>query len=660
MAGRNYTYVKVISVQEYNTMEMVTDDKGRDCSVAVTNPVYMGQHLENFKGRLAINRLTGMPVITAQLTIGNESVAIECMDQTLVYKALADAGLDSSYLHEVVEKRGLVIQPKPAPSEIHVAGKFGAVESPSTLDTASVGDILLTRDGKITVDNSLMYMYQEIMNINGEVSNQPIDRTTANIIFRSALKQASEALNPIKGEAFNVYLRRAIALETFIQYLYNNDPETFTNATEAYLKDVHKEMKEKPENNTVSMDVSNPMNLLKDTAHLAMGVAEEKEMQKQEFLNTGKGDRIVNVLDMLFIQELLSSLVEDPETSFSSELLNVSVLGTDAIQAGAKTIGRLDKMAECYLRDDAGNKVEPFLPNTSSGIDKVKATVAEFAYWLSKEMDTDLGNAPAVFFASKNVDYEDDGDTTYFGKGTKRKATGGGTFEERLGMTSKSKTKEKAFVKEDGMIDDLISKLGNKKKNKSKFSDDESSSNKVTIKSDKGNNKLGNKSKFKKSEEETDMTFSKFGRREFGKKAFGGSNSFGGNSSFGTKGGNKSFGAKQEEIVELVFDGGDGTVFYVDINELIDTEYGPVAAVYAENGDLVGGVFEDGKAMNPNQEYVGDMIDAPKKFAFGQNKKYTFGGNSFQASNRPFGSNGVRKNPINTAGFGGSGRTRFL
>ena len=77
MAGRNYTYVKVISVQEYNTMELVTDDKGRDCSVAVTNPVYMGQNLENFKGRLAINRLTGMPVITAQLTIGNESVAIE-------------------------------------------------------------------------------------------------------------------------------------------------------------------------------------------------------------------------------------------------------------------------------------------------------------------------------------------------------------------------------------------------------------------------------------------------------------------------------------------------------------------------------------------------------------------------------------------------------
>jgi hypothetical protein len=253
------------------------------------------------------------------------------------------------------------------------------------------------------------------------------------------------------------------------------------------------------------------------------------------------------------------------------------------------------------------------------------------------------------------VDYEEDGDTTYFGKGTKRKVTGGGTFEERLGMTSKTKSKEKAFVKEDGMIDDLISKLGNKKKNKSKFSDDESSSNKVTIKSDKGSsNTLGNKSKFKKSEEETDMTFSKFGRREFGKK------SFGGNSSFGTKGGNKSFGVKQEEIVELVFDGGDGTVFYVDLNELIDTEYGPVAAVYAENGDLVGGVFEDGKAMNPNQEYVGDMIDAPKKFAFGQNKKSTFGGNSFQASNRPFGSNGVRKNPINTAGFGGNGRTRFL
>ena len=656
MAGRNYTYVKVISVQEYNTMEMVTDDKGRDCSVAVTNPVYMGQHLENFKGRLAINRLTGMPVIVAQLTIQNESVAIECMDQTLVYKALADAGLDSSYLHEIVEKRGLVIQPKPAPSEVHIAGKFGAVESPSTLDTASVGDILLTRDGKLTVDNSLMYLYQEIMNINGEVSNQPVERTTANILFRSALKQASEALNPIKGEAFNVYLRRAIALETFIQYLYNNDPETFTNATEAYLKDVQKEMKEKPENITVSMNVSNPMNLLKDTAHLAICVAEEKEMQKQEFLNTGKGDRIVNVLDMLFIQELLSSLVEDPETSFSSELLNVSVLGTDAIQAGAKMIGRLDKMAECYLRDDNGNKVEPFLPNTSSGIDKVKATVAEFSYWLSKELDTDLGNAPSMFFASKNVDYVEDGDTTYFGKGIKRKATGGGTFEERLGMSAR-KTKEKAFVKEDGMIDDLISKLGNKKKNKSKFSDeDDSNSSKVTIKID-NDSKLGNKSKFKK--EETDMTFGKFGRRDFGKKSFGGNNSFGGSSSFGTKGGNKSFGAKQEEIVELVFDGGDGTVFYADLNEMIDTDYGPVAAVYAENGDLVGGVFVDGKAMNTYQEYVGDMIDAPKKFSFGSGKS-KFGVTSFQASNRPFGSNGVRKNPINTAGFGSGGRTRFL
>ena len=656
MAGRNYTYVKVISVQEYNTMEMVTDDKGRDCSVAVTNPVYMGQHLENFKGRLAINRLTGMPVIVAQLTIQNESVAIECMDQTLVYKALADAGLDSSYLHEIVEKRGLVIQPKPAPSEVHIAGKFGAVESPSTLDTASVGDILLTRDGKLTVDNSLMYLYQEIMNINGEVSNQPVERTTANILFRSALKQASEALNPIKGEAFNVYLRRAIALETFIQYLYNNDPETFTNATEAYLKDVQKEMKEKPENITVSMNVSNPMNLLKDTAHLAICVAEEKEMQKQEFLNTGKGDRIVNVLDMLFIQELLSSLVEDPETSFSSELLNVSVLGTDAIQAGAKMIGRLDKMAECYLRDDNGNKVEPFLPNTSSGLDKVKATVAEFSYWLSKELDTDLGNAPSMFFASKNVDYVEDGDTTYFGKGIKRKATGGGTFEERLGMSAR-KTKEKAFVKEDGMIDDLISKLGNKKKNKSKFSDeDDSNSSKVTIKID-NDSKLGNKSKFKK--EETDMTFGKFGRRDFGKKSFGGNNSFGGSSSFGTKGGNKSFGAKQEEIVELVFDGGDGTVFYADLNEMIDTDYGPVAAVYAENGDLVGGVFVDGKAMNTYQEYVGDMIDAPKKFSFGSGKS-KFGATSFQASNRPFGSNGVRKNPINTAGFGSGGRTRFL
>ena len=66
-------------------------------------------------------------------------------------------------------------------------------------------------------------------------------------------------------------------------------------------------------------------------------------------------------------------------------------------------IGRLDKMAECYLRDDNGNKVESFLPNTSSGIDKVKATVAEFSYWLSKELDTDLGNAPSMFFVSKNV-----------------------------------------------------------------------------------------------------------------------------------------------------------------------------------------------------------------------------------------------------------------
>ena len=36
----------------------------------------------------------------------------------------------------------------------------------------------------------------------------------------------------------------------------------------------------------------------------------------------------------------------------------------------------------------------------------------------------------------------------------------------------------------------------------------------------------------------------------------------------GTKGG-KSLELKQEEIVELVFDGGDGTVFYADLNEMI-------------------------------------------------------------------------------------------
>ena len=72
--------------------------------------------------------------------------------------------------------------------------------------------------------------------------------------------------------------------------------------------------------------------------------------------------------------------------------------------------------------------------------------------------------------------------------------------------------------------------------------------------------------------------------------------------------------------------------------------------------------------MNPNQEYVGDMIDAPKKFSFGGNRKSSFGGNSFggnsfQAANKPFGLNGVRKNPINNAGFAGNagnGRTRFL
>ena len=82
-------------------------------------------------------------------------------------------------------------------------------------------------------------------------------------------------------------------------------------------------------------------------------------------------------------------------------------------------------------------------------------------------MDTDLGNAPAVFFASKNVGLRRRRGYNLFRKRHKKKSDGGGgTFEERLGMISKIKTKEKDFVKEDGMIDDLISKLGNKKKTK--------------------------------------------------------------------------------------------------------------------------------------------------------------------------------------------------
>ena len=368
--------------------------------VSVPLPEYMGKTLTASIGKLAIDKVTGIPVVVMPYVDANGvSGLLETEDQRLIFRALKDAGLPQEFLHDAVARTGKVLAALEDTSEIIVAGSIGTFASTPTMDVAAHGELTFVRGGQLDIDNSMKYIYNELASINGVMDSQMTDIPTARMLFRSGLEKASEALNPLKGNGLQVMMRRQVALDSLLLFKFNKDPQGFLNMVQEFLVATQQNYASNPAYQTQTMLTAKTADkLLADRSVLAKAVEEEAEMQAQFFLNKVNAPKMVNQIDEAFVLELINSLTNPDIPSFTKDTMNIEGLLVNGISAGAKMVSMLNKTAKGSF--NTINSKEWFLPTDHNPLQHSESlTVNKVFSWLGTKTGMDTTQLSFNYFA---------------------------------------------------------------------------------------------------------------------------------------------------------------------------------------------------------------------------------------------------------------------
>ena len=701
MMQRKSTAVRFLTGNEAEMVEVINFNGARFDSL-IAYPEYMGKVGEAFRGSLAINKLTGMPVIAAPYTMNGVTGLLVADSQMECFRAMKEKGASSSILHEGINAAGKVLPAFEGFDEVAGGGRFAGFGNSTSHEDAAYGALTFMRDGKLTVDNSLKYIYQEIMNINGDIDQQQIPEESARALFKSGLTKANEALNSLKGDGLRTALRRSVAIETFMMFMYKANTQAFTQGANAFQQAIRQEiMNNKNLQTTTMLDLEaanlNGTELLKNIDMLSKVIVEEAELSKEIYFNTASGSRPVNQIDEAFIYELLETLADPSKPSMSQAILNAETFSVDAIQAGAKMVGRLDKLAKGSIK--TYSDIVPFFPTMPRG-ESEEVIINKFSAWLSQAFNQDMSQLPFHYFNAKgnNGSFTDNKNGAFFGMGNGQQGNGGPqTLSDAIFGTQNGNQNGQGGFNNNGNLkgafDSILNKLGGTQQG---FNNNQQNG----FGNNQGFNNQGN---------------SGFGQNQqngFGNGSFGGGLGFGGNGTFGNgnqgfsnqqgnntsgyadginnmlkgnQGGNgmwfnnngfgnqgNSFGNNQgfggagfgqQQQSTQVFITLNGVDYMMDTAQTEATPHGVAARVFNANGQIVGGALADGRCMDMSYAYVGTASLKQQNNGWGQQQggfgNAGFGGNGFgQQQNTGFGGNtgwGNQGNGFGNAGFGQQG-----
>lgn len=400
----NNSNCRFITGNEAALLEYVQTPTYRgECTVPL--PEFMGVTLQSTIGKVAFNKLSGMPVVVFPYIHNNVSGLLETDDQRIIFRALKDAGLGQAFLHESIMKGGKILPSFEGTQELIVAGKFAGMDSTDSMDTAVVGDIALIRSNQIVIDNSMKYIYNELAAVNGQFDSQVTDETTARMLFRSGLDKASEALNPLKGDGLQGVLRRNITMDSLLQFQHNKNPQLFVQMIQEFVMAIQNNLQSGQVLQTQTLKVAgNGEKLVADRTLLAKAIQEEAEAQRQVYLQQGNCPRQVNQIDEAFVLELLNSLNNKEAPSLSTATLNSEVFDTNAIQSAAKLVSMVNKTAKGSITTDQGPM--PFFPEAVSPLTLGDAPVVnKFSMWLSNKTGSDMSQLAMMYLVETGANY---------------------------------------------------------------------------------------------------------------------------------------------------------------------------------------------------------------------------------------------------------------
>ena len=654
--------VRFLQGNEAESVEVINFNGGR-FDVLIPNPEFMGKRGEAIRGSLGINKLTGMPVVFAPFTMNGVSGILVTDDQMTCYRALAEKGASSSILHEGIHAAGKLIPAYEGYDEL-TGGRFAGFGNATAMDTATYGSISYMRDNKLTVDNSMKYVYQEIMNINGDIAQQPISEESARALFKSGLNKADEALNILKGDGLRTSLRRSVAIETFLMFVYKSNPQAFNQAVATYQQTIRQNIANNQDKQTYTMlelekAGKNGTELLTNMDALTKAVLEEAEFNKEVYFSTASGERPVNQIDEAFVFELLETLADPNKPSMSQAMLNAATFTPDAIQAGAKMIGRLNKLAKGSIK--TYNDIVPFFPTMPRG-ESEEVVINKFAAWLSQSYGQDFSQLPFHYFGAKgnNGSFTDNKNGAFFGMGAAQQGAPS-TLADAIGIGAGNNNGTQGTFGQGnngalkGAFDSVLSKLGG--------ATSQGAFGQGAVQGNFGGQPTGNfgggTAGFGGSTGAG--TFGTNNNQQSGyadsiNNMLKGNNNQGGNNMWVVQG--QGFGAVQNNNLQLITL--NGVDYAMNVAETEATPHGVAARVYNSNGQLVGGALADGRCMDMSYNYVGTAtLKQVQQQGFGQQaggfgqQQAGFGGVS---TGNGFGGQG---NGFGNAGFGGQQQTGF-
>lgn len=371
--------------------------------VSIPTPEYMGTIYPAAVGNMVINKLTGLPSVVMDIVQNNQPLKLITDDQRLIFRALKDARLGQEFLHRhIINQKGKVFGAFDATDEMIVAGNFAGMTSLPTMDVAAHGDIYLLRGQELVTDNSMKYIYNELLAINGVFDSQPTDKPSATMLFKNGLDKANEALTPLKGDGLQILLRRLSTFQSLILFEFNKNPQVFLGMVQEFLAAVQTQKAQGGINTQTMQTAGTADKLLADRSILAKCVMEEAELQRQLFSQKIPFQKPVNIIDEAFILELINSLQNPSNPSMNAEVVNAEVFYTNAIQAGAKMVSQLNKTMKCSLElgNGARDSLLPDFVNILANDESL--TVNKVFSWLSSKTGMDTSQFQFLYSAENS------------------------------------------------------------------------------------------------------------------------------------------------------------------------------------------------------------------------------------------------------------------